>query len=338
MPSDQSNEIDDVLDTLVVDELVETDDNSNNDSENPIENTPTDAEKSKDSLSYVGIDEINRIGDKLDISQKTRDKAQLIFEKYNVNEATTETNPKTIAAACLYVACEIESKSIGLDEFVEVNETNFRSTFFFEPIETLDTLVGININAFVDPSDYINDYCKELNLKNEVAEKATNIFTQAIEKVEIGGKNPDGVAGAAIYNATRLFDAEVTQSDIADIINISEYTISKEYRNQQEYIDMCNNIKTKSKNNIETNKNSTEYKCDKCGAIYKHHQEFSAHVGRCKGGEHNSKNSTSENDYCSNEGNEGPLTGNDSERKTRGDLKLDTGSKLNRWVKIEDDE
>ncbi len=61
--------------------------------------------------------------------------------------------------------------------------------------------------------------------------KALNIIREAKEKEIVTGKDPMGLAAAAIYIACLLEGEKRTQKEIAEVANVTEVTVRNRYKN-----------------------------------------------------------------------------------------------------------
>ncbi len=83
-----------------------------------------------------------------------------------------------------------------------------------------------------DPLDYIPRFASELNLSEEATQRSRTLLTTVIETEEsyLSGKNPVGLAVAAVYAGTLLTNEKVTQPAIGEVADISTVTIRKRYQ------------------------------------------------------------------------------------------------------------
>jgi transcription initiation factor TFIIB len=82
-----------------------------------------------------------------------------------------------------------------------------------------------------EPANYVPRFISDLGLPGEVQSKALEILEQA--KAAGGlvtGRDPRGLASAAIYIASILTDNRVTQRQIALAASVTEVTIRNRYK------------------------------------------------------------------------------------------------------------
>jgi transcription initiation factor TFIIB len=87
---------------------------------------------------------------------------------------------------------------------------------------------------FSSPIDFIHRFGTELNLPGEAKKKAIDILTLAKEQRLTIGKDPKGMAAAAIYVASILTGARRTQLEIARTARVTEVTVRNRYKEMVE--------------------------------------------------------------------------------------------------------
>lgn len=72
------------------------------------------------------------------------------------------------------------------------------------------------------PDNYLPFLCRKLSIDDSAEEKARQLLEVTEDAISVGGKNPVGVAGAALYLAT---DSTVTLRAIASAAGVSQETL-----------------------------------------------------------------------------------------------------------------
>ncbi|MFB6202610.1 MAG: transcription initiation factor IIB 2, partial [Halorhabdus sp.] len=70
----------------------------------------------------------------------------------------------------------------------------------------------------------------DLDLSEEVTNRARELLDEAREAGILSGKSPVGLAAAAIYAAALLCNERITQGAVSNVANISEVTIRNRYK------------------------------------------------------------------------------------------------------------
>jgi transcription initiation factor TFIIB len=82
-----------------------------------------------------------------------------------------------------------------------------------------------------DPANYVPRFITQLNLPGEVQQEVLKILERAKEnRTLVTGRDPRGLAAAAIYIASILTDNRVTQRDIAMAAGVTEVTVRNRYK------------------------------------------------------------------------------------------------------------
>ena len=82
----------------------------------------------------------------------------------------------------------------------------------------------------------------ELGLSEKAQIKAVKIIQEASNNGLTSGRNPAGVAAAAVYIASALVDERKTQRDVAEIAGVSEITIRNRYKELTELLETSINV------------------------------------------------------------------------------------------------
>ena len=89
--------------------------------------------------------------------------------------------------------------------------------------------LGINIPT-ANAKDFISRFGADLNLSGRIQKKACELLDLASEKGITAGKDPTGLAAAAIYIVGILEGERRTQRKIAEVAHVTEVTIRNRYK------------------------------------------------------------------------------------------------------------
>jgi len=82
----------------------------------------------------------------------------------------------------------------------------------------------------VSPIDFIPRFSTALILSEGTQQKAAKILTRAREQGITVGKDPMGLAAAALYIAAILAGERRTQREIANVAHVTEVTVRNRYK------------------------------------------------------------------------------------------------------------
>ncbi len=171
--------------------------------------------------------EIEKIVNKLELTQPIKDEAFLIYKEAAEYKLTHGRSIPVVAAASLYAACRRRGLPITLDEIAKLSENSRKE--IASCYRALIRSIKIKPNI-PNPVIYVEKIIKMLNLGPEVEKDALNIIIKAKERGLIAGKDPAGFAGAAVYIACLQHRQEIVQREIAIAAQVTEVTIRSRYK------------------------------------------------------------------------------------------------------------
>jgi transcription initiation factor TFIIB len=81
-----------------------------------------------------------------------------------------------------------------------------------------------------NPTDYITRFSADLKLTGGTARRAIDLVTSAKKEGLTAGKDPTGLAAAAIYIAGIVEGERRTQREIAETATVTEVTVRNRYK------------------------------------------------------------------------------------------------------------
>ncbi|EJN57778.1 hypothetical protein HSB1_38630 [Halogranum salarium B-1] len=183
----------------------------------------------------------------LHIPQLASTTAQALFDRVRAELDPEGRRYDPLAAACLTVACKSESLPITVKDVTrawgEVSDDEkgmFDAKTVNRRAEKVTEITNVTI-PLTDPIGLVDRYATELSAPDSVTEDAKRILRKLMQdapQVLTRGTSPSGNAAAALYLAakTSVTQVRVTQSDIADVANVSELTIRNRYQEMQEVL------------------------------------------------------------------------------------------------------
>lgn len=167
--------------------------------------------------------EIRRLVSRLSLSSSIRDQACSLFDSAQEVDLLRGRSLEGFSAATVYAACRTQSLARTMDEVV----SDARATK--EELKVAYDALNRNLNlptGPIDPTEYMPRYASELDMDTEVERRAREYAVTFKQRGLMGGKNPSGVAAACLYKAAVEHDVDVTQSQVADLADVSRMTIS----------------------------------------------------------------------------------------------------------------
>ncbi|MAG38902.1 hypothetical protein CMO90_02330 [Candidatus Woesearchaeota archaeon] len=175
----------------------------------------------------IALSEIQRLVSVLQLSKNIEEEVSRIYTMAAQKGIVKGRSTETIVAAVIYIVCRnyeipktlddietatgIDKKDIGRNYRYVVREMNLKVTQS-------------------DPANYISRYVSNLSLSQKTHTTAIKLLEKAQRKEITSGKNPLGLAAAAIYAASKLNEERRTQNEIAEAVGVTEVTLRNRYK------------------------------------------------------------------------------------------------------------
>lgn len=173
------------------------------------------------------LGEIVRMTSALDLPDTTSETASVIYRRALEEELLPGRSIEGVATAALYAAARLDGIARSIDEVAAVSRVEpkeIKRTYRYV-VRELDLAVPPT-----DPIEYIGRFASGLECADETERLARELVDTATDAGVHSGKHPVGIAASALYAASRLTGAGLTQAEISDVANISEVTIRNRYR------------------------------------------------------------------------------------------------------------
>jgi transcription initiation factor TFIIB len=171
--------------------------------------------------------ELERLSSKVSISPPIREKAALIYRKALDKGLVRGRSINAIAASALYAACRKGGSPKTLREIAEASLVDKKdvSRCYRLLLQELDFHMPIS-----DPLTFVSKIAEKNRVSGKTQGAAIAILRDARKKRFSAGKDPMGMAAAAIYIACVQNNERVTQKDIAEAAGVTEVTVRNRYK------------------------------------------------------------------------------------------------------------
>jgi transcription initiation factor TFIIB len=189
---------------------------------------------SERNLSHA-FSELNKLSSQMNLPRSIRERAGMIYRNAAKKKLIRGRSVEAVVVATVYAACRQAGIPRTLDELSKISGIARRD------IGRTYRYVARELKLKMDvptPLTYIARFCSKLKLSQKVKKKATEILNESIEKQLISGRGPVGVAAAAIYIASVLYDEKRTQREVADVAGVTEVTIRNRYKELVKRLDI----------------------------------------------------------------------------------------------------
>ncbi len=174
------------------------------------------------------MSELDRLASQLGLSKSIKELAALLYRKLIVRRLARSRSIDAMVGAAIYAACRLRSAPRSLEEIARHSRVSKKKIgqHYRLLVEKLKLRMPIS-----DPANYVPRFITQLGLPGEVQKKVLEILAKAKENRSlVTGRDPRGLAAAAIYIASILTDHRVTQRDIAMAAGVTEVTVRNRYK------------------------------------------------------------------------------------------------------------
>ncbi|MFW9789192.1 MAG: transcription initiation factor IIB [Candidatus Thorarchaeota archaeon] len=175
----------------------------------------------------IAMSEMERLSSQLGVPRDVRETAALMYRKALSKRLVRGRSIESVVAASVYLACRIHRIPRRLDEIV--TESNVDRKKIGHAVRLIVSRVNIDV-PLASAKDLIPRLSSDLHLEGRTVKKATEIIKNAEERFVTIGKDPGGIAGAALYIAGIIEEDRRTQREIAHVSRVTEVTIRNRYK------------------------------------------------------------------------------------------------------------
>jgi transcription initiation factor TFIIB len=171
--------------------------------------------------------ELERLSSKVNVSRPIREKAALLYRKSLDKGLIRGRSINAVAAAALYVACRKSGSPKTLSEISKASLVHKKD------VSRCYRLLFQEFDFHMPPSDPLT-YVSKIAEKNEISGRtqgaAIAILALARQKRFSAGKDPMGMAAAALYIACLQNKEKITQRALSEAAGVTEVTIRNRYK------------------------------------------------------------------------------------------------------------
>jgi transcription initiation factor TFIIB len=179
--------------------------------------------------------ELDRLTDKLHITSSIKEKSAVIYRRALENGLVRGRSISAIMAASLYAACRMTQTPRTLQEISK------QSPIDKKDIARCYRLILRELEMDMPTPDAklrVPKIAAIVGVGEKTQQKAIEILRKATKAKKTAGKDPMGLAAAALYIACHMCEEKRTQKIIADAAGVTEVTIRNRYKGLKEALDL----------------------------------------------------------------------------------------------------
>jgi transcription initiation factor TFIIB len=171
--------------------------------------------------------EITRLVEALNLPRSIIDTAMMIYRQAAEKGLVRGRSLESMAAAAVYAACRIRGIPRNIDDIGALVKGGRKEVARCYRLIVRELKLKMPI---VDPVKYVSRIASALRLSPAVEKRAAEILIEARRRGLTAGKDPAGLAAAAIYIAALELGERRTQKEIAAAAGVTEVTVRNRYK------------------------------------------------------------------------------------------------------------
>ena len=173
------------------------------------------------------MSELDRLSETVYIPSQIKEKAAVIYRKALSKNLVRGRSINAVAAAALYAACRGSGTPRTLREISIASLADKRDVARCYRL----LLQELNIHVTIaDPLTYVSKIAEKNDISGKTQGAAIAILREAKRKKITAGKDPMGLAAAALYIVCMQNNERKTQKDIAEASGVTEVTLRNRYK------------------------------------------------------------------------------------------------------------
>ena len=180
------------------------------------------ANSSADRNLRQALNEMDKLKDKLALTNAVIEKAAYIYRKAMERKLVRGRSIQGLVAACIYASCRNTETPRTLDDIA--NGINIRRKEVARGYRLIFRELDLKMPV-VDPVKGVSRIASIAELSEKCKRKAIQILNQAKKCGIVAGKDPMGIAAAALYLACISIGETKSQKDISIASGVTEVTI-----------------------------------------------------------------------------------------------------------------
>lgn len=175
----------------------------------------------------IATNEIRRLVSQLDLPDNVSESAAMLYRQVYKKDLLKGRSIKCMVAAALYVACRQQQLPIPLKSIAGLTVQKEKS--IRHCLRIIQTELNLKIHS-IHPKALVPRMASQLKLGNGIEKDALKIIEQAEGKGMLSGKDPKGIAAAALYLSSLKNGDRRSQNMVARVAGITEVTLRNRFK------------------------------------------------------------------------------------------------------------
>jgi len=191
-------------------------------------------QESKSRNLSIAMAELDRMASELNLPRNVKKNAALLYRKALDKDLIRGRSIDAFIAACIYASCRLLKVPRPLKTVSKISKR-----LHSEVAMTYRLLhKELSLKPPVDgPYKFIPSIASKLEISPQTEKLAVNILRKADERNELAGKNPRGIAAAALYMACKEADEKRVQRVVSEAAGTTEVTLRNRMKGLNQALD-----------------------------------------------------------------------------------------------------
>ena len=176
---------------------------------------------------WIALPNLDRLQERLNLPQAVAEDALRIYTNAVKKKLTMGRSIDTLLAASIFTSLRIHGIPRTIEEILKVTELPKKNVIKSYRLILQKILPEMNLKVtHFGPLRYIDKFVGDLKLSMETRNKAIQLLKRArANGMPIEGKDPKGLAAAALYITSKQTGENKTQNEIAKLSHVTEVTL-----------------------------------------------------------------------------------------------------------------
>ena len=189
---------------------------------------------------WIALPNLQRLQKRLGIPDPVAEDALRIYTQTVKKKLTMGRSIDTLLSASIFAALRVHGIPRTAEEITKVAQIPKKKVIKAYRLILMEVLPKLNMRVQHFTSErYVDKFNEELKLSMKCRNIAVKIIKKARESgFNSAGKDPKGIAAAAIYNGSKIGNENRTQKEISKLARVTEVTLRMRVKDLQRYANM----------------------------------------------------------------------------------------------------
>ncbi len=189
---------------------------------------------------WIALPNLQRLQKRLGIPDTVAEDALRIYTQTVKKKLTMGRSIDTLLSASIFCALRVHGIPRTIEEITKVAQIPKKKVIKSYRLILMEVLPHLNLKVqHFGPVRYVDKFNDELNLSMQCRNTAVKIIENAQESgFNSAGKDPKGIAAAAIYIGSKICSENRTQKEISKLARVTEVTLRMRVKDLMKYANM----------------------------------------------------------------------------------------------------